>query len=97
MMARYAVLLYERVPPDELPEKVKQAYLAMPGKASELGGRIAAGMALDEPETATSIRGDLVTSRSSSHRQRLPVRRDSSARPRASDFRDGPPPLSGTS
>jgi hypothetical protein len=60
-MAQYAVLLYERVPPADLPEEVQQAHLAMPGKAAELGGRIASGLALDQPETATSVRGDLVT------------------------------------
>lgn len=60
-MAQYAVLLYERVPPADLPEEVKRGHLEMPAKAAGLGGRIVSGMALDEPETATAIRGDLVT------------------------------------
>ncbi|MGN9844477.1 YciI family protein [Nonomuraea sp. H19] len=60
-MAQYAVLLYERVPPSELPEEVQRGHLAMPDEVAGLGGRIVAGMALDQPETATAIRGDLVT------------------------------------
>ncbi|MEO3872081.1 hypothetical protein ABGB18_24975 [Nonomuraea sp. B12E4] len=60
-MARYAVLLYERVPPEDLPEEVMQAHLRMPERVAELGGRIVMGLALEQPETATAIRGDLVT------------------------------------
>ncbi|SDK29493.1 YciI family protein [Nonomuraea jiangxiensis] len=60
-MAQYAVLLYERVPPADLPEEVKQAHLRMPERVAELGGRIVMGLALEHPDTATAIRGDLVT------------------------------------
>ncbi|WP_188195177.1 YciI family protein [Nonomuraea sp. SYSU D8015] len=60
-MPQYAVLLYERVPPADLPEEVQRGHLAMPGEAKELGGRIVSGMALDQPDTATAIRGGLVT------------------------------------
>ncbi|MFG1703046.1 YciI family protein [Nonomuraea sp. M3C6] len=60
-MAQYAVLLYERVPPEDLPEEVQQGHLAMPERVAELGGRIVMGLALEPPETATAIRGDLVT------------------------------------
>ncbi|WP_433428894.1 YciI family protein [Nonomuraea sp. CA-141351] len=60
-MAQYAVLLYEQVPPEDLPEEVMRAHLGMPGQVAGLGGRIVAGMALEQPETATSVRGDLVT------------------------------------
>jgi hypothetical protein len=60
-MAQYAVLLYERVAPGDLPEEVQRGHMEMPAKAAGLGGRIVAGLALEPPETATSIRGDLVT------------------------------------
>jgi hypothetical protein len=60
-MPRYAVLLYERVLPDDLPEEVRAGHAAMPERVAEAGGRIVAGLAVREPETATSIRGDLLT------------------------------------
>jgi hypothetical protein len=60
-MPRYAVLLYERVLPDDLPEDVRAAHAAMPDRVVAAGGRIVAGLAISEPETATSIRGDLLT------------------------------------
>ena len=56
-MAQYAVFLYERVAPENLPPEVMQAHMDMPERAAELGGRIVAGMALQPPaETATTIR-----------------------------------------
>jgi hypothetical protein len=60
-MPQYAVLLYERVPPEQLPREVMDAHLAMPERVAELGGRIVAGMALRDSGTATSIRGELLT------------------------------------
>ena len=60
-MPQYAVLLYENVPPDDLPPEVQAAHGAMPGRVAEAGGRILAGMALHESSTATAIRGDLLT------------------------------------
>jgi hypothetical protein len=60
-MPQYAVLLYERVPPEELPREVMDAHIAMPGKVEAAGGRIVAGLALRDQTTATSIRGELLT------------------------------------
>ena len=61
-MAQYAVFLYERVAPENLPPEVMQAHMDMPERAAELGGRIVAGMALQPPaETATTIRNGELT------------------------------------
>jgi hypothetical protein len=60
-MAQYAVMIYERTPSEELPTEVMAAHEALPGRIAELGGREVAGMALHPNDTATSIRGDLVT------------------------------------
>jgi hypothetical protein len=60
-MPQYAVLIYERVPPAELPAEVMQRHGALPERVAEEGGRIVAGLALDRPETATSIRSGDVT------------------------------------
>jgi len=60
-MPQYAVLIYERVPPDQLPQEVMDGHLAMGERVARSGGRILAGMALQEPATATAIRGDLLT------------------------------------
>jgi hypothetical protein len=60
-MAQYAVLIYERVPPEELPPEVLAAHEQLPERIAEQGGRELAGMALHPNETATSIRGGVVT------------------------------------
>jgi hypothetical protein len=60
-MPRYAVLLFERVPPEELPASVRAAHGALPDRVAAAGGRIVAGLALEPPATATSIRGEAVT------------------------------------
>ena len=60
-MAQYAVFLYEHVAPADLPPEVMQGHMDMPARAAELGGRIVAGMALEPPGTATSIRGETIT------------------------------------
>lgn len=60
-MASYAVMIFERVPPSELPKEVMDAHLALAGRIAEAGGRVVAGLALEPPETATAIRAELVT------------------------------------
>lgn len=60
-MAQYAVFLYERVPPQDLPPEIMEGHMAMPDRVAELGGRIVAGMALQPPETSTSIRAGELT------------------------------------
>jgi hypothetical protein len=60
-MPQYAVLMYERVPPEELPPEVQEAHQALPGRIAEAGGRVLAGMALRDSSTATAIRGELLT------------------------------------
>ena len=60
-MPQYAVLIYERVAPEDLPPEVMQAHAQLPERIAEQGGREVAGLALEPNETATSIRGGLVT------------------------------------
>jgi hypothetical protein len=60
-MAQYAVLIYERVAPENLPPEVLKAHGDLPGRIAEQGGREVAGLALQPNETATSIRGGVVT------------------------------------
>ena len=60
-MAQYAVLIFERVPPEELPEDVMQGHMQLPDRIAEQGGRVVAGLALEPPETATAIRGGAIT------------------------------------
>ena len=60
-MPQYAVLIYEQVPPEQLPRAVMDAHMALPGKITAAGGREVAGMALQPQATATSIRGGLLT------------------------------------
>jgi hypothetical protein len=56
-MTQYAVLMFERVAPDDLPPEVMQAHMDLPKRIAEQGGRVVAGLALQPPETATAIRG----------------------------------------
>jgi hypothetical protein len=58
-MPQYAVLIFEGAA--ELPPEVLQAHGELPGRIAERGGRVVAGLALEPNETATSIRGDLIT------------------------------------
>jgi hypothetical protein len=58
-MAQYAVLIYEAA--EELPPAVLDAHGRLPERIAELGGREVAGMALQPNETATTIRGGVVT------------------------------------
>ena len=60
-MAQYAVLIYERVAPENLPPEVMQAHGQLPERIAEKGGRVVAGLALEPNETATSIRGGVMT------------------------------------
>jgi hypothetical protein len=58
-MPQYAVLIYEAA--RELPAEVMAAHEQLPGRIAELGGRVVAGLGLEPNETATAIRGDLLT------------------------------------
>jgi hypothetical protein len=60
-MPQYAVMIFERVPPEELPPEVMEAHGALPARMAEAGGRVVAGLALEDPSTATSIRDDVLT------------------------------------
>jgi hypothetical protein len=60
-MPQYAVLIYERVAPEDLPSEVMAAHGALPERIAEAGGRTIAGLALQDPSTATSIRGGVLT------------------------------------
>jgi hypothetical protein len=60
-MPRYAVLMFERVDPADLPPEVMQAHQDMPERVKEQGGRIIAGLALEHPDTATAIREGVLT------------------------------------
>jgi hypothetical protein len=62
-MTQYAVLIFERVPPEDLPPEVMQAHMDLPDRIAEQGGRVVAGLALQPPETATAIRdgGEQIT------------------------------------
>jgi hypothetical protein len=60
-MAQYAVMIFERVPPEDLPPEVMAAHGALPGRVAQAGGRILAGLALQDESTATAIRGDVMT------------------------------------
>jgi hypothetical protein len=62
-MAQYAVLIFERVAPEDLPPEVMRAHEQLPERIAEQGGRVVAGLALQPPDTATAIRdgGESVT------------------------------------
>jgi hypothetical protein len=60
-MPEYAVLIFERVSPDELPREVMEAHGALPDRIKEAGGRTLLGLALQDPSTATAIRGGMLT------------------------------------
>ena len=60
-MPQYAVMIFERVPPAELPDDVMQGHMDLPARIAEQGGRVVAGLALEPPETATAIRGGALT------------------------------------
>jgi hypothetical protein len=66
VMARYAVLIWERETPGgvaDIPPEVMAAHEALPDRIAEAGGKVIAGLALEPTATSTSIRGggDLIT------------------------------------
>jgi hypothetical protein len=60
-MPQYAVLIWERVSPDDLPPEIREGHGSLPARVKDAGGKITAGLALHEPATATSIRGEMIT------------------------------------
>jgi hypothetical protein len=63
-MAQYAVLIFERETPGgvaDIPPEIMRAHERLPERIAERGGRVVAGMALEQSGTATAIRGNLVT------------------------------------
>jgi hypothetical protein len=60
-MPQYAVLIYEATRVEDLPPEIMAAHGALPDRIAEHGGRTIAGLALEHPSTATTIRGDVVT------------------------------------
>jgi hypothetical protein len=60
-MTQYAVLIFERVAPADLPAEVMQGHLDLPARVAKQGGRIVAGLGLEQPDTATSIRSETIT------------------------------------
>lgn len=63
-MAQYAVLIYEPETPGgvaDIPPEIMEAHEHLPERVAELGGRVVAGLALEQPGTATAVRGDVVT------------------------------------
>jgi hypothetical protein len=58
-MAQYAVMIFEGAA--ELTSEVMEAHGRLPERIAEAGGRVVAGLALEEPGTATTIRDDLIT------------------------------------
>jgi hypothetical protein len=63
-MAQYAVMIFERETPggvEDIPPEVMEAHGALPGKIADAGGKVVAGLALEQGSTATSIRGDVIT------------------------------------
>jgi hypothetical protein len=63
-MAQYAVMIFERETPggvEDIPPEVLEAHGRLPERIAEAGGRVVAGLALEQTGTATTIREDLVT------------------------------------
>ncbi len=60
-MPQYAILIFEATPAAELPPEILEAHGAVDREMVARGGKLLAGMALDTDDTATSIRGDLLT------------------------------------
>lgn len=58
-MAQYAVFIYEGVA--ELPPEIIEGHVNLPDRIAAEGGRVVAGLGFQSPDTATTIRGDLVT------------------------------------
>jgi hypothetical protein len=63
-MPQYAVLIFERETPGgvaDIPPEVMRAHEQLPARIAEHGGREVAGLGLEPTDTATAIRGDVVT------------------------------------
>ena len=63
-MAQYAVMIFERETPGgvaDIPEEVMAAHGALPGRVAEAGGKVVAGLALEQTGTATTIRDGVIT------------------------------------
>jgi hypothetical protein len=63
-MAQYAVLIFERETPggvEDIPPEVMAAHAAHPERVADAGGKVVAGMALEQTGTATAIRDGVVT------------------------------------
>jgi hypothetical protein len=60
-MPQYAILIFEATPAAELPPEILEAHGAVDREMVARGGTLLAGLALDTDDTATSIRGDLLT------------------------------------
>jgi hypothetical protein len=58
-MPQYAVLIYENT--RDLPPEIIAEHVALAGRIAEAGGTVVAGLGLEPNETATAIRGDLLT------------------------------------
>ena len=60
-MPQYAVLIYEGVAVEELPKEIMDGHMNLPDRIAEAGGRVVAGLALQDQSTATGIRDGLLT------------------------------------
>jgi|ERR687893_2114518 hypothetical protein len=63
-MPQYAILLFERETPGgvaDIPPEVLEAHGRVPEQVEQLGGNIVASYATQPTDTATTIRGDVVT------------------------------------
>ena len=60
-MPQYAILIFEATPAAELPPEILEAHGAVDREMVARGGTLLAGLALDTDDTATAIRGDLLT------------------------------------
>ncbi len=63
-MPQYAVMIFERELPGgvaDIPPEVLAAHGALPERIREAGGRVVAGLALEQTGTATTIRQGVLT------------------------------------
>jgi hypothetical protein len=62
-MAQYAILQYAPTPGDvkDIPSEEMDAFIRYDALVQERGGQILSGHALDSSETATTVRGEIVT------------------------------------
>ena len=60
-MPQYAVLIYEGVAVEDLPKEIMDGHMNLPDRIAEAGGRVVAGLALQDQSTATGIRDGLLT------------------------------------